>query len=275
MREHLAKLSAMVKLKILILIAVFAATAVSQGAAREEEATKRPVLVELFTSQGCSSCPPADRLLQDLGRQPDIIAISWPINYWDYLGWADTFAEPQFTERQKAYQQTLNRHYVYTPQMVIDGRQDIVGSKEAEVRTALKSARAAKVDVPVSLRREGGQLIVALGDAADGAADTATAAPATVWLVHLRRHAAVTVEKGENAGRRLEYAHVARAIRKIGEWQGAAQTITIPETDLWVKGSDGCAVIVQEGAVGPVLGAAQLYSTREENPRPATRASGR
>lgn len=235
-------------LAVLAAIAVFGA--VVSGVAADSE---KPVVVELFSSQSCSSCPPADALLGRLETDPDLVTITWPVEYWNYLGWKDTLAKRAFTHRQKAYKKALGERFIYTPQVIVNGRRDAVGNKEKKVMEAIEAAQTGDRLVPVSLRQQGDQVTISIG-AGDGAADTG------IWLIPTRSQKDVAILGGENKGRTITYTNVARDIRKIGDWQGAPQELRISVTEIQSDDSDGCAVLLQEGHSGPILGGAQIVS---------------
>lgn len=205
-------------------------------------ALARPVVVELFTSQSCSSCPPAEALIGTLAREgADVLPLAYHVTYWNHLDWRDTYSLPAATERQHAYAARLDGR-VYTPEAVIDGQIGLVGSQEQSVRAAIAKAKGAAGDaVSVTLVREGG-LTVRLG-AGTGAG--------TVTLVGFDPSHVTSVARGENAGRTITQANVVRSVAEIGRWTGAAREWTIP----WPAG-EACAVIVQDGA-GRVIGAAR------------------
>jgi len=205
-------------------------------------ATARPVVVELFTSQSCSSCPPAEALIGALaGEGADVLPLAYHVTYWNHLDWRDTYSLPAATERQNAYAKRLDGP-VYTPQTVIDGQTGLVGSQEASVRAAIAAAKAGAGEaVPVSLVREGG-LRVRLG-AGEGSG--------IVTLVGFDPSHVTSVARGENAGRTIKQANVVRSVAEIGRWSGAAREWTLP----WPAG-EAAAVIVQDGA-GRVIGAAR------------------
>ncbi len=216
---------------------------------------ERPVVVELFTSQGCSSCPPADALLDELADQPGLLALSFHVDYWDYIGWKDPFASAEYTQRQRDYARTLGLRYVYTPQIVVDGRKDLVGSHRRAVETAIKEAAKRKPTVEVKLvpggaSQNGGTITLSAGDApAEGAA---------VYLVMFDDDHETDVARGENGGRSIHNANVVREYRKLGTWTGEAMEFAIDMDAARSEGRGGCAVIVQAGTTGPVLGAAIL-----------------
>ncbi|MGH6889731.1 MAG: DUF1223 domain-containing protein [Rhizomicrobium sp.] len=214
---------------------------------------RRPVVVELFTSQGCSSCPPADAFLARLADRKDVIAMTLPVTYWDMLGWKDTLASEGNTRRQKAYAAAMGRGGIYTPQMIVDGVTDVVGSREAQVEAAI-SARAGDMrSVPITLSATGDTLHIVIG-----AASKRQHAEATVWLFHILSRASVHVLAGENQGRNLAYRNVVRDVRPVGLWKGQALSLDLPRSDQISAPHDGAAVLLQEGGYGRILGAAFL-----------------
>lgn len=229
----------------LALSAAAGATADQRGAA--------PVLIELFTSQGCSSCPPADRLAGRLARRGDLVVLSFHVNYWDYIGWRDPFATEATTQRQYAYARALGQRGVYTPEMVIDGRDHVVGSDEAALRRAIARRRAAlrRAAAPtIAMIRDRGRIWVDIGAAPyDGEAD--------VVLVPYDRRRETRVPRGENRGRTLANFNVARGLERIGSWRGPAIRYALDgDSAVAARASDECAVIVQGAGAGPVLSAA-------------------
>ncbi len=215
------------------------------------------VVVELYTSQGCNSCPPADRLLGKLAARDDIVALTFNVDYWDYLGWKDTLAQAAHTERQRHYAASFRSRSVYTPQMVIGGRQHAVGSDAAAVEAAIEAEQRrqdARADSAPALRIEhkDGRILVTL------AASRRKRAEATVWLVRYDRRRDVPIERGENAGNNLSYFNVARDMRSLGQWHGQAMQLDLSRAELSEGGRDGCAIIVQKGPVGPILAAARI-----------------
>lgn len=221
---------------------------------------KQPILVELFTSQGCSSCPPADQILGELQKRDDVVALSFSIDYWDYIGWRDTLASHENTLRQQAYEKTLPSHRVYTPQMVVDGVQDVVGNQRRDVLDVIaqrvKETRGKRV--PVSIMQKGDEVQVQIG------AGPAPSPSATVWLAHTLSSRTVNIAKGENSGRVITYHNVVRGFSAVGMWSGQAITLELPAQGRQGEITDGVAVWVQASKQGPVLGAAQ---TRIKNAR--------
>jgi len=222
---------------------------------------QRPVVVELFTSQGCSDCPAADRLLTDLAKRRDVIALSLPITYWDMLGWKDTFATEANTQRQKSYARTMSHSGIYTPQMIIDGRFDVVGNQRDRVMAAL-SARAndglGEPTVPVFVGTASGRLEIAIP-----AAKTKVRPMATIWVMRTLAQGVVNVGGGENRNHMLTYTNVVRDLQRAGEWTGDAMKIDLP-LNLAKTKHDGIAVILQARDYGPVLGAAILQISQAD-----------
>lgn len=212
-----------------------------------------PVVVELFTSQGCVYCPPADALLQELAARPDVLPLALHVDYWDYIGWADAFAKPAFTHRQKAYARKAGRGMVYTPQMIIDGRIEVAGHKPGEVRSAiaLRHERAARVRITVTARAEGGLQARLSPEDAKGAG------AAQVVLVRFRPLAEVHIKRGENAGKTMRYANIVTRWEVIGQWDGTG-TAVFPIPPAEEDPAQPGAVLVQAEGLGPILSAARL-----------------
>lgn len=217
----------------------------------EASSSAAPVVVELFTSQGCSSCPPADAYLGELAKRREVVALSLHVDYWDYIGWRDPFASAAATQRQRAYAHAMGQHMVYTPQMVIDGRAEAIGSQTAEVERLIEEA-AARPKLPVQFRRgPDDSYFVEIG-----AGQNPSPAPATIWLVIFDRAHETEIESGENAGTNTVDYNIVRQWIRIGTWAGRPLTLPLGLTEEMESGHDGCAVIVQAGNVGPILGAA-------------------
>ncbi len=217
-----------------------------------------PVVVELFTSQGCNSCPPADELLGELARDPGIIALSLHVDYWDYIGWRDPYSSPALTARQRDYVKQLGLRYVYTPQMIIDGHADVAGLQRREVLRKIEMAAADRKAIRVRFERSnGGRIVIPAGHAPKGGA--------AVWLAVYDGSHETKVSRGENAGRRLRNYNVVRELTRIGTWHGERMELPLDMAAAAARGRAGCAVIVQEQPAGPVLGAAAV---RLEDLRP-------
>jgi hypothetical protein len=215
---------------------------------------KRAVL-ELFTSQGCSSCPAADRLLGELTNDPSLITMSLAVDYWDYLGWQDTLALHGHTKRERAYAAARGDRDVYTPQVVVNGTVAVLGSDKNAIERAIAKTRAnaQPLSVPVTLKVEGDKVIVEIADA------TGAAHPAEVWLCPLTGKITVNIGRGENNGKTLTYHNVVRGWKKLGDWNGKAITFSVPLSEVKGADVDSFAVLVQSGAAskpGVVLGAA-------------------
>jgi hypothetical protein len=238
---------------LLALAVGFAAwTGATRARAGETPAGAAPTAIELFTSQGCSSCPPADELLYEMAGREEVVAISWHVSYWDYIGWKDPFATAWSTDRQMGYRGKLGRNYAYTPQMVIDGRHDVVGSRRGLVgRTVDQSRRDAAGRIPVTLARDpvSGELVIAF-------AAHALERNLDIWLVGYSGVHETKVLRGENRGGTLRNTHIARTLQNLGTWDGAAGSIRIaPAAHDDVA---GFALLLQEPGQGAILGAAKL-----------------
>ena len=240
----------------------FAALAVSifglgiASAAPPEAVTQGPAVVELFTSQGCSSCPAADALLGKLTEKPGVLTLSFSVDYWDYLGWRDTLASPANSGRQRDYAKARGDGRVYTPQAVVDGLLHVNGSDERLVLDAIDAAkvRLRDVRVPVSAWAEGDTLVIDIGNAQEGSHSR----DATVWLAIAKEKETVPISRGENRGRTITYRHPVREISPIGMWKGDAMSLRLPLKDLKTMGGDCLVTLLQVGSTGPILGAA-LY----------------
>ncbi len=215
-------------------------------------------LLELFTSQGCSSCPAADKLLGELASDPSIVALSVPIDYWDYLGWKDTLANAAHSARQRAYARVRGDRQVYTPQIVVDGAMHVLGSDRAAIERmiAQTAQKPSVMSLPVLLAASGGNLAITV-KAKDG-----DHTAGEVWLCPLARAVTVAIGRGENRGRTITYHNVVRRWLKLGDWAATDATWTVPISE--IKGdepdaADAAAVMVQEGThdkPGIILGAA-------------------
>ena len=213
------------------------ALAVSLGAAAAQPLT----VVELFTSQGCSSCPPANANLIKVKDQPGVLALSFNVTYWDYLGWKDIFGRPEFTERQAVYEPALGEQGSFTPQMVIDGRASTVGFRLSDVESLISAARA---EEEPAIELIGGEARIGAGKAPSDGAD--------VWLVRYDPNLVqVPVERGENSGATLPHTHVVHALTRLGSWNGAAALFAIPPAAAGLR----TAILVQGRQGGPILSA--------------------
>lgn len=232
--------------------AAAAAVAAGSGSAAARENAAGPWAVELFTSQGCSSCPPADRNLGVLARRADIVALSYHVDYWDYIGWKDRFATSATTQRQRAYARSLKQRYVYTPEMVVDGIVHDPGVTNAAIESMLDKARARspRRATPELSCTPGGPLAIRLAPfkLPNGPADV-------VLAVYDRRHS-TPVNSGENGGRTLENFNVVRRFEVVGHWNGSAAQWTVAPSRF--SPDQGLAVLVQSADQGPILGCNKL-----------------
>ena len=211
-----------------------------------------PIVVELFTSQGCSSCPPADALLLEWSRDPDVLVLSLHVDYWDYLGWKDTLSRPGHVKRQQAYARSTGSRQVYTPQAVIDGQYQVVGSNRAALQEAMLAARK-DMRLALDIRRnpKGQPVAVKLPSHAGWSGE------AVVWLCLFDRKREVAIERGENTGRSMTYVNVARAWQKLGLWDGGQAEIPLPDLSDYDWHAGNGAILLQS-ARGPIVGAVEL-----------------
>jgi hypothetical protein len=207
------------------------------------QAQSRPTVVELYTSEGCSSCPPAEEQVGKLAKQDGIIALAFHVDYWDSLGWHDRFDFPEATARQRQYARTLKLSTVYTPQLVVDGQRDVVGGGDG-----IGAGSAKTPGVPVAISVQNNAVVVALGALQPAAA-------CDVLLIAYLPEAVSKVTRGENAGHELHEFNIVRSIRKLGSWQGAGETFSVPLTAL-TPDATAVAVLVQQRDQGPIVGAA-------------------
>jgi hypothetical protein len=212
-------------------------------------------VIELFTSQGCSSCPPADKLAGEMARDPSLIVMSLAIDYWDYLGWKDTNAQPGHGKRQRAYAHVRGDREVYTPQVVVNGVAHVIGSDRAAIDAAIAQTRtkAGTMSLPVTLAVANEQITVTV-PAAKG-----EHAKGEIWLCPVSSNVPVVIGRGENSGHTVTYHNIVRRWVKLGDWTGTARTVSIPLRDITGEGIDQIAVVLQAGtkeSPGPMLGAA-------------------
>lgn len=202
-----------------------------------------PVIVELFQSQGCSSCPPANAALNAIADQPNVIALSFAVTYWDRLGWKDSFASQAFTDRQYAYSTSLGNRGVYTPQVVLNGARDIVGNGKGELAGAVAKTRP--IANATAISANGKAISVAAGKSAG-----------TVWMVRYDpRSQQVAIRTGENAGRTLPHKNIVRQLAKLGRWDGAAASYELPAANF---SGLKTVILIQSGGTGAVIAAKKL-----------------
>lgn len=228
-----------------LLVGLAAPLAVSAA----ELVTRPKAVVELFTSQGCSSCPKADLLLSEMAGRRDVVALAWHVDYWDYIGWPDTFGAPENTARQRGYAQSFGNR-LFTPQLVVNGMDDHIGSHRDDV---LKSIGASALNVAVDLDVSESMLHVRI-PAAPGGGD------AVVWLVSFIDAADVAIERGENAGQTVSYNRIVVGRQALGMWSGGEGIeLKLPLSEVLTGQANGAAILLQrehQGLPGPILGAA-------------------
>ncbi len=206
-----------------------------------------PVVVELFTSQGCSSCPPADELMHELANRDDVIPLALHVDYWDYIGWKDEFANPAHSDRQRRYAVVAGRRSIYTPQMIVNGETSIVGARGIELADAIQKHKARDTGVSVTIKRADGTLSIS-AKTGNGPDD---------MVVHVLRYQPkrdVKILRGENAGRHIYYANVVEDWRVLTEWSGKRDLVT----DMPVTGDAPVVVLIQEQGNGAILASARL-----------------
>lgn len=242
-------------LKSVFLVAAVTLLPVSVDAAQ----MSAPVgVVELFTSQGCNSCPPADAALGKLIARGDILALSYHVDYWNYLGWADTLSSKKNTNRQNGYAATMRRSNIYTPQAVLNGRTDVNGADLKAIDQGLKtlSADGKGLRVSVTASAKGKELDIEIG-AGQGSGD--------VVIAYFKRNVQVEITRGENAGKTISYQNSVTDLETVGMWKGEAMSLKLPMSVMDGSKYDGCAVLLQQtgpsGEPGPILGAAGLMAS--------------
>jgi len=226
----------------------------SSGAALANPPVQAPqAVVELFTSQGCSSCPPADQILADFAGRPDVVALTFPVDYWDYLGWKDTLAQPVFTQRQRGYSYARGDRQVYTPQAVINGSRPRIGSDRAQIEQGI--AEGGGLPVSVTLVEREGVVTVSVEAPPD------RTAMAEVWILPVARSRTGPIGRGENEGRTVTYANVVRGLVRLGEWRGGSAQFQVSVATARGDG-DGYVALLQatqgkKQKPGLILGAAK------------------
>ncbi len=237
------------RMKIAILAALGLASLVMSAPVAQAEGSV--VVVELYTSQGCDACPPADEVLAQLTGRDDVIALSLHVDYWDYLGWRDTFAQRQFSRRQYAYRDAWRKNVVYTPQMVVQGRDDVMGSRSDALAAAIAAAQQVEPPIKVTIERQGGMLKCRIEPGPERVVGI-------VWIAKYTLSATVEISRGENAGRTITYMNVVNSLNRIGSWAGIEpEEVAMPQPEP----GEGVAIWIQAGEAGPILAAAKI-----ENP---------
>ncbi len=211
-------------------------------------AQDNPVVVELFTSQGCSSCPPADEIMLELATRDDVIALALHVDYWDYIGWKDPFGDPAHAERQRSYAAAGHRKSIYTPEMIVMGETDIVGARPMDLGKAIAEHARIPSKMTLTVTRDGGTVAIA-GDTLE-----AVKGPMTVHLLRYTPLQTTAIERGENRGKTLDYANVVEGWQVLGTWDGTAPLSMKAD----VAGDKPVVVIVQANGAGPILAAARV-----------------
>ncbi|ARO26006.1 DUF1223 domain-containing protein [Rhizobium sp. S9] len=221
------------------------------GSLHAEDGKPRGV-VELFTSQGCSSCPPADAAFRKLVNQGDVIALAYHVDYWNYLGWADTLSSKENTERQYGYARTMGRSNVYTPQAIVNGRGHLAGADLTGINSKIDtySIEGNGLTVPISAAMRGDELEIKIGEGQG---------KANVVMVYFDKEKTIDVEKGENSGKKISYLHSVTNVETVGMWDGRATSLTLPASVLQRPQLEGCAILLQsataDGDPAAILGA--------------------
>lgn len=235
------------------IVLAFSAAGVAQ-AASPSQGQRTINVIELFTSQGCSSCPTADALLHAYAQQPYIIALSLPVDYWDYLGWKDTLASPKFTNRQRAYAEARGDGRVYTPQVVVNGLVHTLGSRKSDIDRALaETAERLKNDrVDLVATHNGKTISIEVG----AIPPTSRMTGGTIWLAVVQPSVDVEIKRGENRGKTVNYVNVVRDLTAVGMWSHKPTSIDLQEAAVLQQEGQRCAVLLQEGTAGPIVAAA-------------------
>jgi hypothetical protein len=222
-------------------------TAALTGFAGQTCAQQIPVVVELYTSQGCSSCPPADAILRELNGHEGVIAIALHVDYWDYIGWKDEFGDPAHADRQRAYAANAGRRSVYTPEMVVNGQTDIVGAKPMILSKAIVDHMQTPQRMTLEVARDAATVRVR------GSVPTGIVVPMEIHVLQVTPVQSTTITRGENRGNTFEYTNIAHDWRVVGIWDGSAPL----DLSLEVSGADPVVVLVQEAGAGPIVAAAR------------------
>jgi hypothetical protein len=214
------------------------------------QSRKPRAVLELFTSQGCSSCPAADALFVEMARDPSLIVLTMPVDYWDYLGWKDTLAHAAFSQRQRGYAKTRGDGQVYTPQAVVDGVAHAVGSDKQAMTQIIATHQATPLPLDVKVQEAGGQIRISV---------SGTAGAGSIWVLPVARFRSVPILRGENRGREVAYANVVRGMMRVGDWRGEAMTLDLPISLVQQPDAETYVVLIHsdEGKVGRVIGAAK------------------
>ena len=211
-------------------------------------AEQRPVVVELFTSQGCSSCPPADAIFSELGGRDDVIAIALHVDYWDYIGWKDEFGDPAHADRQRAYAAKAGRRSIYTPETIVNGQTDIVGAKPMVLSKAIASYKEAGVRMRLDVERAQGQVQIS------GTVPSGTVSAMEVHMLHVIPSHVSKITRGENRSKTIEYTNIAQDMKTVATWDGKSPL----NLSLEASSDQPLVILVQEAGAGPIVAAARI-----------------
>jgi len=237
------------------LAALAPAPASSQGAQDINPSFGPPKdVLELFTSQGCDTCPPADQVLAKFAERPNIIAITLPVDIWDYLGWKDTLASDKNSERQRAYAKARGDGAIYTPQVIVNGMIGVNGADPAAIEEAIKVSNEALGGgrVPIRFWHERNSIMIEAGAAPEGRHYK----EATIWFAVVQKHANVPIERGDNKGKTLTYTNIVREMMPVGSWNGQALSLQLARNSVMRPETEAAIILLQEGKAGPIIGAA-------------------
>ena len=253
-------MSIMMTRALILVAAVLATTASVANAPAEEARRSKPIgVVELFTSQGCSNCPKADRAIEELARRGNVVTVAYHVDYWNYMGWQDTLSAKENTERQYGYAKTLGIKNVFTPQIVLNGMSDTKLTNPDRLVEELAKLNGTPEGMPVSVSAELSpeEMTITIGDGPVAGIDKAD-----VVVAYFRKHSTVEIQKGENQGRKIVYRNAVTKLETVGIWEGKALTVKLPAAVLAKRGFDGCAILLQshdaDNNPGRILGAAAL-----------------
>ena len=242
-----------------ILALAFAVVAPSSSMLAQEGGIDPPfpppkTVLELYTSQGCDTCPPADAILKSYAQRDDVIALTIPVDIWDYLGWKDTLASEKNSERQKVYAKTRGDGAIYTPQLIVNGMMHVSGRNPRDIEKAilLTDAVLKPIRVPIRFWHQRNTIYIEAGAAP---ADT-NLKSATIWLAVVQKSAKVPIDTGDNKGKTLTYTNVVREMTPVGQWNGKAMSIQLARNAIMRPDTQASVVLLQEGRAGPILGAA-------------------
>ena len=245
---------------LILVAAVLATMAAVANAPAEEKVKSKPIgVVELFTSQGCSNCPKADRAIESLAKREDVVTVAYHVDYWNYMGWQDTLSAKENTERQYGYAKTLGIKNVFTPQIVLNGLRDTKLTNPDRIVEELGRLRGTREGLPVAVSAELSpeEMTISIGNDAATGIDKAD-----VVVAYFRKHSAVEIQKGENQGKKIVYRNAVTKLETVGIWEGKALTVKLPAAVLAKRGFDGCAILLQsrdaDNNPGRILGAAAL-----------------